>query len=101
MIHVFCRPSISWMTRTTNSSTEFPMAVSEVHTVEIYIYQSDHILKLCYLATSFNKKSPTHSYFLIPSLVSGISVSSKNDGVFVLHVPIDEKADKVCLKYSI
>lgn len=24
----------------------------------------------------------------------GISVSSKNDGVFVLHVPIDEKADK-------
>ena len=25
-----------------------------MHTVEIYIYQSDHILKLCYLATSFN-----------------------------------------------
>jgi len=51
------------------------------------------------LLGNFLQQSPTSSYFLMPSLVSGISVSSKNDGVFVLHVPIDEKADKVCLKY--
>ena len=51
------------------------------------------------LLGNFLQQSPTYSYFSMPSLVSGISVSSKNDGVFVLHVPIDEKADKVCLKY--
>ena len=29
-------------------------------------------------------------------LIVGISVSSKTDGVFVLHTPIEEKGDKVC-----
>ena len=29
----------------------------------------------------------------------GISVSSKNDGVFVLHMPIEDKGDKVCFMF--
>ena len=73
----------------------------------VYSISSSYTLKTmqrCRLCLCFKiicYKQTNSSLLLLLLLNVGISVSSKTDGVFVLHLPIEGKGDKVCfLCYS-
>ena len=65
--------------------------------MQLSAIQGKHAIIMRLTSTAFLRRLYNRSWLFI---CIGISVSSMGDGVLVLHMPIEDKGDKVCLFFA-